>query len=99
MTIKFEKIQPGMVLYDRRKHRMGNTTLKTIGEWPVRIISLDAAKRSAEVSWNGNRTQIYFARDLVRLSEWSMYDDCAEVTRGAWDCVVKVTKKRQRAAP
>lgn len=98
MAIKFEKIQPGMTLYDRHSHRMGNTTMKTIGEWPVRIISVDAEKRGAMASWNGNPARWYSERDLRKLHTWSMRDDCAEVVTGVWGSVVKVTKKRRERA-
>lgn len=77
---------------------MGNTTLKTIGEWGVRIISVNTEARTAEVSWNGNRPTTYYERQLTRLSDWSMHDDCAEVTWGICGRVVKV-KKKKRATP
>lgn len=95
MAIKFEKIQPGMTLYDRHSHRMGNTTLRTIGEWRVKVLEVNAAEREALVSWNGNRPETWSAERLSRLFDWSMHDKGkAEIERGIWDSVVKVTKKR-----
>lgn len=96
MAVRFEKIQPGMVLYDRHTHRMGNTTMKTIVEWEVRVISVDAEQRSAMVSWNGNSPRRYYEFQLRRLYDWSMFDDCAEVTRSVWGRVTKVTKKKAK---
>ena len=71
--MKFEKIRPGMVLYDRHRERAGNTTMSRLGEWAVRIVGVDSAKRSAVVSWNGNREQVYFESSLEKLKNWSMY--------------------------
>jgi hypothetical protein len=94
MAIKFEKVKAGMTLYDRHSYKMGNTTLRSIGEWTVYVISVDPEKRTAECSWNGNRAETYRERDIRGLYDWSMHDDCAEVKRGLCDSVVKVTKKK-----
>lgn len=67
--MKFERITPGMVLYDAHKHRMGNATMWTMGVWPVKILSVDAERRTAIASWNGNRAEVYYERDLRRLRE------------------------------
>ena len=67
MAIKFEKIAPGMVLYDRHRYKAGNTRLTRMGEWSVRIISVDPDTRSAIVSWNGNPAKKMRERDLVKL--------------------------------
>lgn len=98
MAIKFEKIKPGMMLYDRHAHKMGNTTLRTIGEWSVRILEVDATTRTAKVSWNGNPPETYRERALTRLYDWSMHDKCAEVTCGTFGRVSKVTKKKRTPA-
>jgi hypothetical protein len=94
MAIRFEKISPGMTLYERSKMRAGNTTLRTICEWPVRIISLDAAKREAVVSWNGNPARTWGERRLRALFDWSMHGEGAVIERGIMGTVVKVTKKK-----
>ena len=67
--MKFEKIKPGMTLYDVHSYRMGNTTLKTMGCWTVRVISVDTEKRTAVVSWNGNRETTYYENALTKLKE------------------------------
>jgi hypothetical protein len=67
--MKFEKIQPEQVLYDVHSYRMGNTTLRSVGVWPVRILSVDASKRTAIVSWNGNPPALMFEHDLRKLRE------------------------------
>lgn len=101
MAIKFEKIKPGMCLYDRHKYKMGNTTLRSLGEWDVRIIEVDSAQRRALVSWNSNSPEWYHERDLTRLSDWSMYDkDVAVMATGLMGRVYRCRKltKAERAA-
>jgi len=74
VAIKFEKLQPGMVLYDRHRERMGNTTMSRMGEWRVRVISIDAERRQAVVSWNGSPPKVWYERQLCRLSAKSAKD-------------------------
>ena len=100
MAIKFEKIKEGMVLYDRHTYVMGNTMLRSLGEWQVKILSVDPEKRQAVVSWNGNRPETYYERELTALFDWSMYDESVAVLeRGVFDRVLKVRKlsKQERA--
>jgi hypothetical protein len=92
--VKFEKIKAGMVLYDRHKYRAGSTTIRVLGEWRGRILSVDPAKRTAEASWNGNTATHWGERDLAELKDWSMYDDCAEIVDGMLG-PVSVRKKRR----
>ena len=40
--MKFEKIKPGMFVYDVGRQRLGNTTLSTVVVWGVNIVSVDA---------------------------------------------------------
>lgn len=67
MAIKFEKIVPGMILFDIHSHKMGNTNLRELGKWDVKVISIDAEARTVVVSWNGNRPEVYYEHDLKRL--------------------------------
>jgi hypothetical protein len=95
MAIKFEKIQAGMTLYDRHRRKMGNTTMRTIGEWPVRVVEIDPVERRALISWNGNPPHWQNERALRGLFDWTMRNkDEAEVVRGLWDAVVKVTRRK-----
>lgn len=55
MTIKFEKIKPGMTLYDVRKNTgMSGGKWCT---WHVHIIEVNSEKRTVVASWNGNRPE------------------------------------------
>lgn len=65
MSIKFEKIKPGMRLMDIHSHAMGNTTIRTLGLWYVDIVSV--AADTAIVRWNGNREETWHRVRLERL--------------------------------
>lgn len=52
MAIKFEKIKPGMKLWDvRKKTSPGGGKWST---WPVYVKEVDKEKRLVLASWNGN---------------------------------------------
>lgn len=55
--MKFEKIKPGMTLYDVHSYQMGNTTIRSMGCWEVAVDSVDPAKRTAVVRLQGVRTR------------------------------------------
>lgn len=65
--VAFNKVNDGDVLYDCHRMRMGNTTMSRMGTWIVNVIKVDRDKRTALVSWNGNRPQTYCERDIERL--------------------------------
>ncbi len=67
MSIKFEKIKPGMILLDIHSVRAGSTTMRRKGCWPVRVISIDSDKRRAMVSWNHNPPEVWSERRLYKL--------------------------------
>lgn len=53
MTIKFEKIKPGMTLYDvKRNTGFGSNKWST---WPVHVKEVDAENRRVFASWNHNK--------------------------------------------
>ena len=66
MAVKFEKIEPGMVLLDIHREKMGNTTMSEGGLWKVLVVAVDREKRTARVSWNHNPQQTWDARRLER---------------------------------
>lgn len=80
MSVKYEKIQPGMVLYDRHRYHVGHTTMTALGEWNVRVRSLVAGNPDqpstigAIVSWNSNWDEFWPRKRLEKLYSWSMYD-------------------------
>lgn len=67
--MKFEKIKPGMTLYDVHSHRMGNTTMTTIGVWKIQVISVDAEKKTFLGSWNSNAPQTFHSWEISKLKD------------------------------
>lgn len=67
--MKYERIKAGDVLYDVHSYYMGNTTVRSMGVWHVKVIALHPEDRTATVSWNGNRPERYYESDLKRLRE------------------------------
>lgn len=63
--IKFEKLTPGMRLADI--HRYRTNAGSRLGLWWVEIVSVDTAKRTAQVRWNGNSPRSWPERDLKKL--------------------------------
>jgi len=98
VAIKFKKIKPGMILYDRRRDTMGNTRMMTIREWPVEIFTVDPVTWTAVVSWNHNYRQIYDESRLTRLYSWSMHDPGVVVKTLTTGQVVRVSRKPGKKA-
>ena len=71
--MKFEKLKPGMVVYDVHKTKIGNTTRSTLGTWTVRIISVDPEKRSCMASWNSNPPQRFYEHSI---NKWKAERPC-----------------------
>ena len=64
MAIKFEKIIPGMDLWDVRKNT-GFTNNKW-NTWPVHVLEVDTKARSVLASWNGNKPQTMYERQVTK---------------------------------
>jgi hypothetical protein len=67
--MKFEKLQPGMTVYDVGRHKMGNTTLTTVAVWTVRVLEVDAERRRVVASWNTNAPRTFYERDVAKWRE------------------------------
>lgn len=65
--VAYSAIKEGDILWDCRKTRQGNTTMRSMSCWQVKIISLDPARRTAVVSWNTNAPRLYSERALKAL--------------------------------
>jgi hypothetical protein len=59
------KLKPGDVLYDVHSHKMGNTTMTTMGCWTVRVIEVHEDHIVA--SWNGNTAHRMYEHNVKRL--------------------------------
>lgn len=64
--MKLSRLQTGQIVYDVAKTRMGNTTLRTVSVWRVRVIAVDSEKATVTASWNGNPARTYTARAVKR---------------------------------
>ena len=64
--MKFEKIRPGMIVYDVGRQKLGNTTLSTVVVWGVNIVSVDAEKRTVDAEWNHNLIRTYSEREYKK---------------------------------
>ena len=71
MSVKFETLKAGDLLYDCRYELAGNTTMKRWGVWTIRVVFVDHEKLSAQVSWNGNPAR----------TEWPRYFTKANISR------------------
>jgi hypothetical protein len=55
--MKFEHLIPGMVVFEIRQNRMGNTTMKSWGTYQIKIFEVDPVKRRVLASWNSNASE------------------------------------------
>jgi hypothetical protein len=62
----FDKLKPGMTLYDVHSHQMGNTTMRSIGIWNVQVLEVNE-DRTILASWNGNKPATMYERDWKKL--------------------------------
>lgn len=65
--MKIDKLKSGMTVYDVHSHKMGNTTMRTMGCWSIRIIEVFPDANTVKASWNSNPAQIY------REKAWSKW--------------------------
>jgi hypothetical protein len=61
------KIKPGQVLYDKHKHKMGNTKMTTWGVWPVSVKEVDPDGKFIVASWNGNPPRRMYESTVKKL--------------------------------
>ena len=67
--MKFDKLKPGMVVYDIGRRKMGNTTISTIAAWTIEVISVDAEARTCVAEWNHNPARTYREADVSAWKE------------------------------
>jgi hypothetical protein len=65
--VAFSKITAGDVLWDCHRTQMGNTTMRQMSCWKVTVIEVHEDRRTALVSWNGNKPRVYSERDIGKL--------------------------------
>jgi len=78
VSIKFEKLEAGMTLYDVRRTKMGNTSMSRTSVFRVKVIRVDAEKHQVMASWNGNPAKLYYRDEIRKLRksppEWLPMD-------------------------
>lgn len=67
--MKIEKLKPGMTVYDVHAYTMGNTKIRSLGVWPIRIISIDLAVKRVTASWNSNSPRTYGVHEIAKWKE------------------------------
>jgi len=66
--LKYEKLEVGKTYYNVERRQMGNVKgLSSVCVFHVKIVSLNPERRSAMVSWNGNRETPWGERQLSKL--------------------------------
>jgi len=74
VTVKFETLKAGEVLYDCHNELLGNTMCRGMSVWTIVVKSIDG--NAAWVSWNGNpdrrESRHYFEQSRIRRAppEW-----------------------------
>lgn len=67
MTI--DKLKPGMTVYSVRTHKMGNTSISSVGAYPVQIVSIDCEKQKVRARLNYNPPADYSRK---QWSKWRL---------------------------
>lgn len=70
MTIDPRRVKVGDQLYDSHKELMGNTTIRRMGSWSVRILEIWTSPHNVlmfKASWNGNTPRTWSAGQVAKL--------------------------------
>jgi hypothetical protein len=51
---KLDKLTPGQQVWQIKRQKMGNTTIKVNSLYSIKVVEIDADKRRVLMSWNGN---------------------------------------------
>jgi hypothetical protein len=54
-------LKPGQVMFDVHSYKMGNTTVRSLGVWRVKIIEVDVLGTYFMASWNNNGPKKHFS--------------------------------------
>jgi hypothetical protein len=92
-TVKFEKLKPGLVVYSLTRHKMGNTTVSTLGVHRVHIVSVDTEREVVFASWNSNPAKNFYR---ATWSKWREKEPM--LIRGVTGRARLATREEQKAA-
>lgn len=73
--VAFSAIKEGDILWDCRRTRQGNTSLRRMSSWQVKIITIDHDKKTAVASWNWNAPRTYTVRQIEKLRRTRVQQD------------------------
>ena len=75
--MKIESLKPGMVVYEVRRYKMGNTKMTSVDVYSIKIHKVDCSTGRVVASWNGNPAKTFCGRTwkMWRL-EKPMLVDC-----------------------
>lgn len=62
----FDKLKPGIILYDVHSYTMGNTSIRSMGVWCVKVHEVHP-NRTILASWNGNAVKRMYESEWKRL--------------------------------
>lgn len=65
MSIRYHLVEPGMVLWQKRRQKMGNTNISCDAWFTVKIIEVH--ENSCLVQWNSNPPRRMYRRDVEKL--------------------------------
>lgn len=94
--MQFEKLEPGMVLWEVRRSKMGNTNLSTQGMYRIDIVSVDKEARTFTARWNSNPARTYTAGS-PSLRKWRKNKPMM-VQTGLWGQMRLATREELKAA-
>ena len=61
----FDRLKVGQILYTVTSHKMGNTTMNTKAVHTMKVMEINAFKRTVFASWNGNLPRWHGERDVA----------------------------------
>ncbi len=64
--MKFESLKENTIVYDCHSHKMGNSHMRSLGIWTIKVLSIDKEKRTCMASWNGNAPRTHHERDVKK---------------------------------
>lgn len=59
--MKISKLKPGDTLYDVHSYQMGNTVLRSVGVWTVKVLEVDLEGKWFTASWNSNFPEKHYS--------------------------------------
>lgn len=88
MAIKAEQLSLDTEYYITLSHKLGNTTLRTLSVFPVRILEFSADRRSVKVNWNSFNVETWDTREACKR----LLKSPPTIIRGIWGAKYKATR-------